>query len=1014
MNDRRPRIDVAALKAHCRGNWLSILPGIDGRLTDAAARPGQHGPCPVHGGRDGFRLYDDAAETGGGVSNRDGQFADGIALTVWLTGCTFTEALQRIADASGYDPPRAPAGKPNHSPEPDAVAAFRAKCHRRFDGAEAGAERIARYLHHRGLSGDVPPGLRLIADESYHDGKRQVGRFPVMAALVTGPDGRPVQLHRTYLATDGDGKAPVSKVKKLSKAPCRGIANGGAVRLYPATGDGRLDIAEGIETAIAVRDATGRPCWTACNAVMLRQFVPPPGITELVIWSDHDANDTGQRAAAALADRLTADGLTVRVVLPERPGDWLDMLNDDGRDALIEADAAAEPFVPVVNAERERPDLEVGQDEQAVADEAFAALAERGDIYRRGGQAVQIGRDDSGSPLARVLDKHRLRALLTTVRQCVKADRNGDRQPCRVPVWLTDHLGSTGGHDALPPLNAITETPFITADGTVVTEPGYHPPSGTWLAWSVDPIDIPEQPTTEDAKAAAAELLDIVCDFPFKTPSDRAAWLAALLTAVARPNIAGPTPLFLVNANQAGAGKSKLCELVSLLATGRGASMFGAEGGDTEMSKKLTAIAIAAPSLVVLDNISGPFGYPSLDRFLTTGRFSGRRLGTSEVVTPLVRLTMMGSGNNAVFRGDIGRRTVTIRVLTTDDRPEQRSGFKHADVEGYVAANRHRLVRAALVLLRAFHVAGRPAHGAEPLGSFGRWDDAVRSAVVWSIGVDPLAHYRESRDDADDGKHALAILHSAIDQTFSDGEAWFSSDIQDAMRFDSEPGRLMTEAVGMILPDRVHCPTTKDVGNALTRWVDVPLNGRAVQREGRSGGRTRYILKAMEPVGAPLHHPLHLPSEPANIGANTPKGAVVHHPSDSDLGSLPPTPPNTEGDKGVTQKQRTMNQPVHLHHCTTPDVPNSPPPDRGDGGNEVSEPDVTGATDPPADTTTATVYGRPPPDTDHLLSVWSADGKRCGLACRESLPEWATVYCPADDPDGKPRPIPAAWCNARA
>ncbi len=48
-----------------------------------------------------------------------------------------------------------------------------------------------------------------------------------MVALVTaGADDRPLAIHRTFLAHDGRGKAPVDP-QKMMLGPCRG----GAVRL---------------------------------------------------------------------------------------------------------------------------------------------------------------------------------------------------------------------------------------------------------------------------------------------------------------------------------------------------------------------------------------------------------------------------------------------------------------------------------------------------------------------------------------------------------------------------------------------------------------------------------------------------------------------------------------------------------------------------------------------------------------------------------------------------------------
>jgi len=100
---------------------------------------------------------------------------------------------------------------------------------------------------------------------------------------------------------------------------------GGAIRLFPAE-KGKIAIAEGIETAIAVVESAHIPCWAACSAGMMAGFIPPKGITDVIIFSDNDRNFTGQKAAYTLANRLILHNkISVSVYVPSRPGtDLLD------------------------------------------------------------------------------------------------------------------------------------------------------------------------------------------------------------------------------------------------------------------------------------------------------------------------------------------------------------------------------------------------------------------------------------------------------------------------------------------------------------------------------------------------------------------------------------------------------------------------------------------------------------------------------------------------------------------
>ena len=71
---------ASRVKDDARGRWQRVLSDLAPALQDAVAKRGKHVPCPVHGGRDGFRVFPDVSETGGGVCNTCGYFVDGFSL----------------------------------------------------------------------------------------------------------------------------------------------------------------------------------------------------------------------------------------------------------------------------------------------------------------------------------------------------------------------------------------------------------------------------------------------------------------------------------------------------------------------------------------------------------------------------------------------------------------------------------------------------------------------------------------------------------------------------------------------------------------------------------------------------------------------------------------------------------------------------------------------------------------------------------------------------------------------
>ena len=170
------------------------------------------------------------------------------------------------------------------------------------------------YLRSRGLLLTPPPSLRLHAGLKHPSG----GNWPAMVALVTrGTDDEPLAIHRTFLAHDGVGKAPVDP-QKMMLGPCRG----GAVRLA-GSGD-VLMIGEGLETCLTAMQATGKTAWAALSTSGMRTLELPADIRDVIVLADGDV--PGEAAAKDCALRWKREGRRVRIARPPRNSDFNDML----------------------------------------------------------------------------------------------------------------------------------------------------------------------------------------------------------------------------------------------------------------------------------------------------------------------------------------------------------------------------------------------------------------------------------------------------------------------------------------------------------------------------------------------------------------------------------------------------------------------------------------------------------------------------------------------------------------
>jgi putative DNA primase/helicase len=169
---------------------------------------------------------------------------------------------------------------------------------------------------------------------TYWEDEVCLGWHPAMLALVSGADGQPVTMHRTFLKNDGN-KANLPYPKKFMPHPSDRCLTGGAVRLCQV--ESVIGIAEGIETALAVRQATGMAVWAALSCTLLERFEPPVGTRHVAIWGDLDRMGVGKYSAQKLAERLSEQGITASLHIPpasllgdDKSIDWLDVLNRVG------------------------------------------------------------------------------------------------------------------------------------------------------------------------------------------------------------------------------------------------------------------------------------------------------------------------------------------------------------------------------------------------------------------------------------------------------------------------------------------------------------------------------------------------------------------------------------------------------------------------------------------------------------------------------------------------------------
>jgi phage/plasmid primase-like uncharacterized protein len=190
-----------------------------------------------------------------------------------------------------------------------------------------GGTLVETYLRHRGIGGLRDTGRLRFHPRCYYrpedDGLTET--WPAMIAAVTDHAGRITGVHRTWLARDGSGKAPIDTQRKAM-----GDLLGHAVRF------GRLHevmaVGEGVETMLSLKCVLpGMTAAAALSSAHLGAFLFPAGLRRLYIARDNDP--AGEAATSRLIERAKRAEIDA-IVLSPRLGDFNDDLTSFGMTAL--------------------------------------------------------------------------------------------------------------------------------------------------------------------------------------------------------------------------------------------------------------------------------------------------------------------------------------------------------------------------------------------------------------------------------------------------------------------------------------------------------------------------------------------------------------------------------------------------------------------------------------------------------------------------------------------------------
>lgn len=393
-----------------------------------------------------------------------------------------------------------------------------------------------------------------------------------------------------------------------------------------------------------------------------------------------------------------------------------------------------------------------GRGLEKVTDDATNALVaanEPPSLFVRAGLLARLRQDEDERPVIDEMQSSHVKLRLAEVAHWHRALKEGGHTVTSPPDEVAKMV-LAAGEWSLPALAGVVELPVLRPDGTFATEHGYDPATRLYHWHRGTPYaTIPERPTRAELAAAVALVDEALCDFPFDTSADRANAWGLLLTPLVRA-IVGQVPMALVDAPEPGTGKGLLVKLAAIITIGRAAALMPWPATDEELEKKITASLMAGQTMIIFDNVEGIIRSGTLAAVLTADSWQGRVLGASKVVMVPNRATWAATGNNIDVGGDLARRCYRIRLDARQAQPWKRSGFRHPDLEAWVATNRGALLHALCTIVRSWWTAGRPAAEAIPaMGGYTPWVRTIGGILQHAGVADFLANLADFHATAD-------------------------------------------------------------------------------------------------------------------------------------------------------------------------------------------------------------------------------------------------------------------------
>jgi hypothetical protein len=356
----------------------------------------------------------------------------------------------------------------------------------------------------------------------------------------------------------------------------------------------------------------------------------------------------------------------------------------------------------------------------------------------------------------------------------------------------------------------------------MIDAPGYDESTGIYYDAIDDIANV--RPTVASMAAAKALIFDeVLVDFPFKDDASRANAVALMLLPILRPAIRGRSPLTVIDAPTPGTGKSLLAEFILSLYSPAGVAsrVCPPQYDEAEWRKQITSALLAQSQFYYLDNVKGALVNPALQAAITNTGWVDRPLGARDQVEFHNSMIFVVTANNIIMDNELSRRSVWVRLDANRERPEERSGFKHADIRKYVTDNRTAILAALLTIVRAWVEGGcKPAEIRPPtLGGFESYVEIVAGVIEYIC-----TGFLQNRGEQQSKSVDAGPWHAFVEEWW---EGYRTRGVATADLFS-----LGQKHLGDLLGDKGEASQKKMLALSLRRNVDRVYSGKKIVSKG--------------------------------------------------------------------------------------------------------------------------------------------------------------------------------------